>query len=284
MKNKISEMIKGVKKNIASKYSTGFVYLLLSIILPLLAYHQDINGKSMISSDILVLISLLFLMMALVSSILHRNMLLMYASAVLIGLATWNHTRFKTISMGSEEIEYTYSDPISTGHSEIKCIVSIEEPIPSTKAQHPYMDETWRSALYSSSVLKIHDDHFNFHLKAYGSSYYLVYISFDEVDLNARGYLKCRQMQNHCEIYLSEKEGNSWEKSKGALTAALQAIEKYGANGDFVAITFNSGVALNSSGTVGAGIGPASLALSFPASTYGGKVTNGTGLWSCKIE
>nr|WP_321411897.1 hypothetical protein [uncultured Allomuricauda sp.] len=276
--------MKRVKNNFKFKYSIGYVFLLLSIFLPLVAYFQDMEGESMVSSDFLILLGFSLLLTAIVLGILNRNNLLFSASVVLIGIAVWSHVSFRTSSIRTQEMGFTHTDPKRTGNSEFECIVNIEDPIPPGKAQFPYNGETWRNALYSFSVLKVQDDQFTFRIKAYGSTYYLFFVSFDEVEVEAQGFLYCRRTQDHCEIVLREKEGSTWEKSEGLVSVALQAIEKYGSNGNFVTITFNSGAALNNSGTVGAGIGPASLALNFPSSKLEGKITNGTGLWSCISE
>lgn len=126
------------------------------------------------------------------------------------------------------------------------------------------------------------DSHLSIALNANAASFYLIWTSIGSIGFTATVDITCSQVGSSCEINANERPGSVFSEQDAPASGGISIRSEKRADNTVLALTPRVGAAVGGGGSVGAGVGPYSVGVSFPDSSQDRVRSLGTFLWSCE--
>lgn len=140
---------------------------------------------------------------------------------------------------------------------------------------------TWRSHVYFRADVYNTNTTVSVGLYVFAKVYYGIWFTWNDFTIRGTVDLTCQEIGNSCEINASERGGSITALTKSPASGGISINTDKRLGGTQMAITTRVGAGVNASGSVGAGVGPASVGVSFPNASISSSVSMGTDFYSC---
>jgi hypothetical protein len=140
---------------------------------------------------------------------------------------------------------------------------------------------SWRSHVTYEYSIDNQNDHLTINGYVFAKAYYGLWITWEEFDLNATVDLTCQTVNGTCEISANERGGSVFDLMDSPASGAIAVQTDRRAGGTQMALTIRVGGAVGANSSVSAGVGPASVGVSFPDASISHKVSMGTFIYTC---
>ncbi len=149
-------------------------------------------------------------------------------------------------------------------------------------AQMDLDSDSWRAYVYAFSSVTATHDTLSVRLWARGSAYFLIWVTSGSLDFTATVDISCRRVGRKCEIFPNERAGSTTKASDSPISGAIAINTQRRASDTELVMTPHTGAGVEAGGGVGAGVGPASIGVSFPGGGMSRTRSHGTHRWSCE--
>ena len=137
------------------------------------------------------------------------------------------------------------------------------------------------SKVRGSFAVAASDTHLSIGVAAQSKSWYLFWTSIGDVNFVTTMDVTCNRVGSNCEISPNERPGSVLAEQDAPASGGIAINVDRRANNTVLALTPRVGAAVGGGGSVGAGVGPATIGVSFPDSSQNRTISLGTFLWSC---
>jgi hypothetical protein len=142
--------------------------------------------------------------------------------------------------------------------------------------------ESWRSHVTYRARVNNQNDHLTISMYVFAKVYYGLWVSWEHLRFSATVDLTCQSVENKCEISANERGGSVWDLTDSPASGAIAVQTDSRAGGTQMGLTVRVGGAVGASSSVSAGVGSASVGVSFPDASISHKMSMGTYIYSCR--
>ena len=141
--------------------------------------------------------------------------------------------------------------------------------------------ESWRSHVTYRAWVDNQNDHLTIRMYVFAKVYYGLWVSWEHLNFSATVDLTCRSTDDKCEISANERGGSVWDLTDSPASGAIAVQTDRRAGGTQMALIVRVGGAVGASSSVSAGVGSASVGVSFPDASISHKMSMGTYIYTC---
>ena len=143
--------------------------------------------------------------------------------------------------------------------------------------------ESWRSHFTYRASVDNQSDHLSISMYVFAKVYYGFWATSEHINFSATVDLTCQSAgTNSCEISANERGGSVWDLTHSPAAGAISVQTDSRASGTQMGLTVRVGGSVGASGSVSAGVGPASAGVSFPDASLSHKMSMGTFIYTCQ--
>jgi hypothetical protein len=142
--------------------------------------------------------------------------------------------------------------------------------------------ESWRSHVSYRADVDNPADHLTVDMHVFAKAYYGLWFNWETLDFSATVDLTCQTVNNRCEIGVNERGGSVFSLLDSPASGAIAIHTNSRAAGTQNALTVRVGAGVGANSAVSAGVGPASVGVSFPDASISHKMSMGTFIYTCR--